>query len=94
MLKITTENLPKLGRIYLRNVLQNMRNYEESAVKFGLLGEMKFPNYQVTLPNGRIITYRGINHDQFGKDDFEVTHLSESFSFSQIKAARENSSEE
>lgn len=92
MLSITTDNLSQLGRVYLRNVLKNMRNYEGSKVKLGLLGEMKFPNYQVTLPNGRIITYRGINHAQFGKDDFEETHLSDSFTFSQIKTAIENAS--
>lgn len=55
MLSITTDNLPQLGRVYLRNVLKNMRNNDESKVKLGLLGEMKFPNYQVTLPNGRIM---------------------------------------
>ncbi|CAG19291.1 hypothetical protein PBPRA0879 [Photobacterium profundum SS9] len=92
MLMVTIEQLPLLGKSYLRNVLSKMRNKDEATVRIGLLGDFKTPNYQVKLPNGVYLTYRGANHNRFGKDSFESSHLSVSFTFAQISSAYDKAS--
>jgi len=56
------ENLVSLGRIFLRNVRDKMRGDLTTVVRFGQMGQGIAPNYQITLPNGRILTYRGLSH--------------------------------
>ncbi len=87
------ESLPILGRIFLRNVLSNMRGYEDAKVQFGETGTARVkPNYQVTYPNGLIRTINGSSHDKFTRaDEFDSTRISNAFSLQQIKLAYEQS---
>lgn len=84
---VTRENMPRLGRSYLLKLISNMRS-KEAKVRFGKLGEGKCPNYQVELPNGTLLTYRGINHKRDNeRDRYEDAHLSDSFTFSEVEVA-------
>lgn len=86
------ENLPKLGRIFLLNVLSNMRGYEDAKVQFGETGTGVKPNYQVTYPNGLVRAINGSSHDPFVRaDEFDSTRISNTFSSQQVKYAYEQS---
>jgi hypothetical protein len=86
------KRLPKLGRIFLRNVLSNMRGYEDAKVQFGETGTGVKPNYQVTYPNGLIRAINGSSHDPFVRaDEFDSTRISSAFSLQQVKHAYEQS---
>lgn len=86
------ENLPKLGRIFLRNVLSNMRGYEDAKVQFGETGTGVKPNYQVTYPNGLVRAINGSSHDPFVRaNEFDSTRISNTFSSQQVKCAYEQS---
>ncbi|WP_338545200.1 hypothetical protein V6W80_20070 [Pseudomonas benzopyrenica] len=75
----TEENLPQLGLIFLRTVLDNMRR-EGATVRFGNTGQGIKPNYQIRFPNNRSISFSGLSHEKFiGPDLFEEKNLSESF---------------
>lgn len=80
------ENMSKLGRLFLRNVIDNMRNFEEAKVRFGETGQGIQPNYQVTFPNGIVRTFRGSSHKPFSQaEEFNLDNLSEAFSLEDIK---------
>ena len=87
MLDISNREPSQLGRVFLRNVLKNMRHVDGAKVCFGLLGEWYIPNYQVIFPNNQILTFRGQNHKRFGKEKFEATHLSQNFTLAKIRTA-------
>ena len=73
----TKENLPQLGLIFLRTVLDNMRE-EGATVRLGNTGQGIKPNYQIRFPN----------HERFnGPATFEEKNLSEPFSYSTIRTA-------
>jgi hypothetical protein len=79
-------SLSNLGRIFLRNVLDHMR--EGSIVSFGETGEGIQPNYQVTYPNGVIKTIRGSSHKKFDNaDEFNTSKISPAFSLADIQRA-------
>lgn len=81
-------NLPTLGRFFLRRVLDNMRGREDSVVRFGETGQGIQPNYQVTFPNGRIMTLRGSSHEVFEQaDEFDSHNVSKAFNLAAIQAA-------
>lgn len=81
-------NLPTLGRVFLRNMLDNMRKYEGSTVRLGETGEGVQPNYQVTFPNGVCRTIRGSSHEAFDQaEEFDSNKISEPFSRAQVEAA-------
>ena len=88
----TDDNLPELGRTFLRNVLQNMRNYEGTTVKFGITGKGIKPNYQVTYPNGVKRNINGASHDEDKRtDEYDKEKISKEFSLAQIQKAYEQS---
>lgn len=88
----TEEHLSCLGRIFLRKVLDNMRGYDESTVKFGTTGKGIQPNYQITYPNGIVRTIRGSSHGNYtDTEQFDSTKTSEVFSFAQVSKAYNNS---
>lgn len=81
------ENLPQLGLIFLRTVLDNMRK-EGATVRLGNTGHGIKPNYQINLPNNRTLSFSGLSHERFnGPDAFEEKNLSEPFSYSTIRTA-------
>ena len=66
----TKSDLPKLGKVFLRNVLSNIRA-DDAEIKFGETGTGQFPNYQISYsprsnyPEGVVMAYRGMSHDRF-----------------------------
>lgn len=83
----TKENLPQLGLIFLRTVLDNMRE-EGATVRLGNTGQGIKPNYQVRFPNTVSISFSGLSHERFhGPATFEEKNLSEPFSYSTIRTA-------
>lgn len=83
----TKENLPQLGLIFLRTVLDNMRE-EGTTVRFGNTGQGIKPNYQIRFPNTVSISFSGLSHERFnGPATFEEKNLSEPFSYSTIRTA-------
>lgn len=83
-------NLPTLGRVFLRHVIDNMRGREESLVRFGETGQGVQPNYQVTFPNGVTRTIRGSSHEAFEHaDEFNSGNVSEAFKLTAIRNAYE-----
>ena len=80
-------NLSDLGRVFLRNVRDNMRDKVKSTVKFGTTGKGEIPNYQVTYPNGLIRTIRGSSHKNMNEDQFNNKTTSEDFTFAQLNNA-------
>ncbi|QIY10189.1 hypothetical protein FOC33_15525 [Plesiomonas shigelloides] len=91
MTKLTwsIDELSTLGRVYLRNVLGKMRGFEHSHTQFGRLGKGIKPNYQVTFPNGIVRCFRGINHEDAGREGFEEQNISQPFSLADVKEAFE-----
>jgi len=86
-LKWKENDLPKLGLIFLRTVLENMRG-EGATVRFGNTGQGIKPNYQISFSNNRSISFSGLSHEKFnGSDSFEEKNLSESFPYSAIHKA-------
>lgn len=86
----STENLHTLGRIFLRNVMNNMRGKEDSIVRFGETGLGIQPNYQVIFPNGVKRTLRGSSHDAYEQtDEFDPEKISQPFNLAAIKKAYE-----
>jgi hypothetical protein len=82
------DNLHTLGRVFLRQVLENMRGREESVVRLGETGQGVQPNYQVTFPNGVVRTLRGSSHKAFEQaDEFDATRISEPFTLAQVRNA-------
>jgi len=82
--------LISLGRIFLRKVRDNMRGHLSSVVRFGQTGQGIAPNYQVTLPNGVILTYRGLSHKRFEEAaEFDISNISEPFDLAAITRAYE-----
>ena len=87
------KNLSILGRKFLRNVLNNMRNYQEATVQFGQTGLGVSPHYQITFPNGNKWAIDGRSHDTFSRaDDFDIKNISIPFSLSQVESAYKKSS--
>lgn len=83
-------NLNSLGRVFLRRVLENMRHFEGSSVRLGETGTGVQPNYQVTFPNGNVLTFRGSSHDSFEQADaFNDSRISQSFTLKQVQNAYE-----
>lgn len=82
-------NLSTLGRVFLRNVLDNMRGREESLVRLGETGQGIQPNYQVTFPNGVIRTIRGSLHDAFEhtETEFDSEKVSVAFNLKAVQNA-------
>lgn len=90
-IKWTEENLPNLGRVFLRNVRDHMRNKDESTVRFGETGYGSQPNYQVTFPNGVTRTIRGSSHEAYEQaEEFDDEKISEPFNLAAIKKAYES----
>lgn len=84
----TKENITQLGNLFLMKVEGNMR-FEESTVQFGVTGIGEKPNYQVTLPNGRSLTFNGASHDRDKRTDlFNGDNLSEPFTTKEVSQAR------
>lgn len=84
----TRENLPLLGRVFLRNVLENMRGRDDSEVQFGETGDGVMPNYQVKFPNGVVRTLRGSSHEAFEQaEPFAVRNISEPFKLAEVTEA-------
>lgn len=84
------DNLHTLGRVFLRRLLENMRNYEESVVRLGETGQGIQPNYQVTFPNGHVNTLRGASHELFEQaEEFDATRISKPFTLAQVRSAYE-----
>ena len=86
------DNLDHLGKKFLRHILDNMRGYEGTVVRFGLTGEGIQPNYQITFPNGIVRPINGISHKLFKKDGFDAhefssDRLSQPFTLLQIQNA-------
>lgn len=86
-------NLPNLGRVFLRKVLDNMRpEISNSTVRFGQTGQGIRPNYQVTFENGVTRALNGSSHEAFdGADEFNSENVSGGFSFATIKGAYDRS---
>ncbi len=84
-------NLHDLGRIFLRNVIKNMRGYEDALVRFGETGRGIQPNYQVTFINGTTITLRGSSHKPFElTDEFDSARISQPFNLAAVTKAYES----
>jgi hypothetical protein len=84
------DNLHTLGRVFLRQVLGNMRELEKSVVRLGETGQGVQPNYQVTFPNGLVRTLRGSSHKAFDQtEEFNATRISEPFTLAQVRNAYE-----
>ena len=83
------DSVSNIGRVYLRNVLGNMRRIEGSYVQFGLLGKGITPNYQVTFPNGTVRCLRGMNHKVAELEDFNSMNISQEFTLKDIELAFE-----
>lgn len=84
------ENLPQLGRKFLSDVLDNMRDHQETTVQFGETGNGVYPNYQIIFPNGRKWEVRGRNDETFSNaDDFDEKRISKPFLLHQVQAAYE-----
>jgi hypothetical protein len=82
----TKSNLCKLGKVFLRKAMENMR--ENATVKFGETGKGIRPNYQVTFSDGRIMTLNGASHRDFSRvDEFANGHISQAFTFPDIERA-------
>ena len=92
-------NLPNLGRIFLSEVIRNMREKATdgaTTVRFGLTGKGERPNYQTTFPNGLIRAVNGASHNTFDRTDFneeefDTFNLSQPFTLAQVKKAYEDS---
>lgn len=83
----TEENLPQLGLIFLRTVLDNMRE-EGATVRLGNTGQGIKPNYQIHFSNTISISFSGLSHERFnGSNTFEEKNLSEPFPYSTIRRA-------
>lgn len=79
--------LALLGRIFLHEVMRNMR-FKDATVQFGEMGQGIQPNYQVCFTNGIVNTYRGANHKPFMPlDAFNKEHISRPFSWVEIQHA-------
>lgn len=88
-IKWSEENLPTLGRFFLMDVLENMRGHEKSSVRFGETGCGQKPNYQVTFPNGVVMTLRGSSHKPYETtDEFKDDNISMSFGLADVHAAK------
>ncbi|MFG3452553.1 hypothetical protein [Stutzerimonas stutzeri] len=89
-LKWTDAKLPELGLIFLRTIMDNMRNDEHATVRLGTTGQGIKPNYQVTLPGMEPRVFNGLNHERYvGADEFDDSNLSDAFDFSKIRKAYE-----
>lgn len=89
-LKWTEAQLPELGLIFLRTIMDNMRNDERATVRLGTTGQGIKPNYQVTLPGKEPRVFNGLNHQRYvGADIFDNSNLSDAFDFSEIRKAYE-----
>ena len=86
----TEEKLPELGLIFLRTIMDNMRNDERATVRLGTTGQGIKPNYQVTLPGMGPRVFNGLNHEKYvGADKFDHSNLSDPFNYSKIRNAYE-----
>lgn len=84
----TPDNLHTLGGLFLRHILDNMRNIKGSTVRLGLTGEGLMPNYQVVFPNKVTRTFRGNGHGLFGDvDSFDPKRISDTFELQDIQRA-------
>ena len=83
-------NVTKLDRLFLRNVLDNMRWNEAATVRFGLTGQGIKPNYQVTFPGYKPRTFMGLSHGKFIRaDEFDQNRISDDIPYRDVLAAYE-----
>lgn len=54
----------------------------------GMTGTGIRPNYQVELPGARIFTINGINHEEFGVEEFNKNLVSRPYSIEQLNSMR------
>ncbi len=57
-------------------------------IRIGMSGTGVRPNYQVELPNGRVIAINGINHEEFGVEEFDSYWISRPYSVDQLNTIR------
>ncbi|UCZ80941.1 hypothetical protein LHL03_07365 [Pectobacterium carotovorum] len=63
-------------------------NDKNIFIRIGLSGTGVRPNYQVELPNGRVIAINGINHEEFGVEEFDSYWISRPYSIEQLNTMR------
>ncbi|WP_421504983.1 hypothetical protein [Erwinia rhapontici] len=63
-------------------------NDKNICIRIGMSGTGVRPNYQVELPNGRIIAINGINHEEFGVEQFDSDWISQPYSIDQLNTMR------
>ena len=86
------EKISALGRVFLRKVLANMKQPDNSTVTFGTTGKKA-----VVLSNGVRYAIFGGNHKAFPgnlamEGRFDESNLSEYFSLNEIESALERAS--
>lgn len=78
-----------------RSLAERRRKVEEAKpndknifIRIGMSGTGIRPNYQVELPNGRVIAVNGINHEEFGVEQFDNYNISRPYSIEQLNSMR------
>ena len=88
------QEIAKLGKVFLQQVVSNAGNGEKTTVQFGIMGEGCAPNYQVNrvldiwgVEKKDILIFNGLSHSVWSKKDklFKQSNLSDPFLLVDIK---------
>lgn len=63
-------------------------NDKHIYIRIGMSGTGIRPNYQVELPDGHVIAINGINHHEFGVEEFDNYRISQPYSIDQLNTMR------
>ena len=63
-------------------------NDKNIFIRIGMSGTGIRPNYQVELSNGLVIAINGINHEEFGVEEFDSCWISKPYSIEQLNSMR------